>query len=284
LIKPVLLSVLITCYNREDYIGEAIESVLASSFQNFELIISDDASTDKTLLIAKAYQAKDSRIRILVNDRNTGQFANRNKAASHASGEYIKFLDSDDVIYPYSLQIMMDAMLQYPDAGLGFCEKYRESSVPYPYLINPKEVYLTHYLKHELLMIGPSGLIIKKDSFKAVHGFEEYGMPSDNHLALKIAARNPVVGLQRDLFWWRIHEGQVFSLNKANHQNVLNNYQFNVDLLKNYSPLSEEENKMIIRNQKKIFYRNLVNILLKGKTQTVFSLFRQYRSSKYYPG
>ena len=65
--KPIV-SVLMTAYNRENYIGEAIESVLASTLQDFELIIVDDCSKDKTVDIAKSYEAKDSRIKIYIND------------------------------------------------------------------------------------------------------------------------------------------------------------------------------------------------------------------------
>ena len=277
----VLVSILMTAYNREEYIAEAIESVLASSFTDFELIIADDGSTDATVDLVKSYLAKDQRIKLIVNERNLGQFANRNKAAAVATGKYIKYVDSDDIIYPYSLQVMMDAMLRFPQAGLGFCVKYKDSEKPYPYLLAPATAFLTHYLQGELLMIGPSGLIIKKEAFDAVMGFEEYGMPSDNHLTLKIAGRYPVVALQRDLFWWRLHTGQAFSLNRKNYQLILKNYLFNTDILQHYSPLQAKENRKIVWNQKKIFYVNLINLCFKKiKPALAVSLFRQYLKQK----
>ncbi len=276
-----MLSVIITSYNRQDFIAAAIESVLASTYKDFELIISDDGSVDKTVEIIKAYAQSDRRIKIFISEQNKGQFANRNIAASFAHGKYIKYLDSDDIIYPYSLQIMMDAMLKFPEAGLGFSIKYEDSSKPYPYLVQPGEAFLTHYLQHELLMIGPSGLIIKKEAFDAVNGFEFFGMPSDNHLALKIAGRYPVVALQRDLFWWRLHPQQVFSHNIGNHQNILNNYLFNTDILLPHSPLEESQNKIIFRNQEKIFFTNLLKLVFKkAKPLAALSLYRQYRMLK----
>ena len=75
-----LVSILMTCYNREKYIGEAIESVLASSYTNLELIIVDDHSSDNTVGIARAYAAKDSRVNVYVNELNLGDYPNRNKA------------------------------------------------------------------------------------------------------------------------------------------------------------------------------------------------------------
>ncbi|HEV2714429.1 MAG TPA: glycosyltransferase family A protein, partial [Terriglobales bacterium] len=94
-----LVSVLMTAYNREKYIAEAIESVLASNFKDFELIIVDDCSKDRTAEIARRYTS-DSRVQVHVNEKNLGDYPNRNRAASLARGKYLKYLDSDDVIYP----------------------------------------------------------------------------------------------------------------------------------------------------------------------------------------
>ena len=98
-----LVSVLMTAYNRELYIAEAIESVLQSSYTNFELIIVDDVSTDSTISIAKKYSEIDKRVYVYQNETNLGDYDNRNKAASFAKGMLYKYLDSDDVIYPYSI-------------------------------------------------------------------------------------------------------------------------------------------------------------------------------------
>ena len=270
------LSILVTAYNREKFIGQAIQSVLNSTYTNFELIIVDDASTDDTVSVARQFEF-DSRVKVFVNNQNLGQFENRNFAASLATGVYIKYLDSDDILYPFSLAIMMEAMLRYPDAALGICEKYRETSQPYPFVISPVDAIAIHYLKRELLMIGPSGTIMKRLTFCEVGGFENYAMPSDNHLTLKLAAKFPTVMLQRDLFWWRQHHNQVTTKNINNFQNIFNNYLFNTDILLRYSPLSSRDNKQIIRNQKKIFFVNLYKIIFKkGKLQTGISLYRQY--------
>src|SRR6266404_3983608 len=115
---PPTVSVLTTAYNREKYIAQAIESVLASSFKDFELIIVDDCSKDHTVEIARRYTG-DSRVQIHVNERNLGQFQNRNHAASLARGKYLKYLDSDDFIYPHGVAVMVDAMERFPDAALA---------------------------------------------------------------------------------------------------------------------------------------------------------------------
>ena len=94
-----LVSVLMTAYNREKYIEEAIGSVLASTYTYFELIIVDDCSKDKTVEIAKKYERMDERVKVYINETNLGDYPNRNKAASYASGEYLKYVDSDDLVY-----------------------------------------------------------------------------------------------------------------------------------------------------------------------------------------
>src|ERR1041384_7268362 len=99
-----LVSVLMTAYNREDYIAEAIESVLASTYTNFELIIVDDCSSDNTVAIAKEYKAKDKRIKVYVNEKNLGDYPNRNKAASYANGDFLMYVDSDDKILTDGIQ------------------------------------------------------------------------------------------------------------------------------------------------------------------------------------
>ncbi|WP_315819845.1 glycosyltransferase family 2 protein [Paraflavitalea speifideaquila] len=96
-----LVSILMTSYNRQQYIGEAIKSVLESTYKNFELIVVDDCSKDKTVELAKHYEAHDARVKVYVNEQNLGDYPNRNKAASYASGKYLKYVDADDTLYPW---------------------------------------------------------------------------------------------------------------------------------------------------------------------------------------
>ncbi len=83
---PPLVSVLITVFNRECYLAAAVDSVLAQTMQDFEIVIVDDCSTDGSVDIARAYAARDPRIRFFRNDRNLGDYPNRNKAAGLATG------------------------------------------------------------------------------------------------------------------------------------------------------------------------------------------------------
>src|SRR4051794_39573356 len=105
-----LVSVLMTAYNRQQFIAEAIESVLGSTYKNFELIICDDSSTDDTLAIAKRYALRDERVKVYSNPKRLGQFPNRNRSSEYAKGKYIKYLDSDDIILPDGLEYCVTEM------------------------------------------------------------------------------------------------------------------------------------------------------------------------------
>ena len=87
-----MLSVLMTAFNREDYITEAIESVLSSTYKNIELIIVDDKSTDTTVKIIRQYQIKDERIKLFINEINIGDYPNRNKAVYNTLEQIVLFL------------------------------------------------------------------------------------------------------------------------------------------------------------------------------------------------
>ncbi|MEO8414525.1 MAG: glycosyltransferase family 2 protein [Ginsengibacter sp.] len=95
-----LVSVLMTAYNREKYIAPAIESVSASTYNNFELIIVYDGSSNNTVNIAKSFASIDHRVSVYVNEKNLGDYPNRNKAASYAKGKYLKYVDSDVISIP----------------------------------------------------------------------------------------------------------------------------------------------------------------------------------------
>src|SRR5690242_8840441 len=116
MINPPTVSILMTAFNRERYIGEAIESVLCSSYADFELVIVDDASSDHTVEIANKYAEEDKRIKVFVNEKNVGDYPNRNKAAQYSTGKYIKYVDSDDKLYREGLQNCIAWMEDAPEA------------------------------------------------------------------------------------------------------------------------------------------------------------------------
>lgn len=113
-----LVSILIPVYNRETIVGRAIDSALAQTYKNIEIIICDNASTDCTWDILQEYQQKDKRIRIFRNESNVGPVRNWKECLNHARGEFVKFLWSDDEILPTFVETMLKPMQN--DARVGF--------------------------------------------------------------------------------------------------------------------------------------------------------------------
>lgn len=131
-----LVSVIMPSYNAEKYIDEAIRSVIAQTYTNWELFVIDDGSTDRTARIAQSYAEKDSRVIFRQNSHNMGTANTRNIGIRLANGEWIATLDSDDIWHPEKLEIQLKkaqetgALFLYSSYSL-FCEGFRqEYTVP----------------------------------------------------------------------------------------------------------------------------------------------------------
>lgn len=116
------ISIITPCYNAERFLSQTIESVLGQSFADWEQVIVDDGSTDRSAQIAGEYAAKDTRIR-LIRQENRGVNAARNAgfAASARDSAYLLFLDADDLIAPAFLATMASYLETHPGAGMAFC-------------------------------------------------------------------------------------------------------------------------------------------------------------------
>ncbi len=276
-----LVSVLMTAYNREDYIAEAIESVLASTLADFELIIVDDGSKDNTVAIARAYAAKDNRIRLYINEINLGDYPNRNKAASYATGKYLKYLDSDDIIYPTGLSVFVSGMEQFPEAAVGVTSFFGQEVKPFPFLLPPVEAFHYNFYTKGLFDIGPSGLIFNTEKFREVGGFSGKRYVGDTEINLKLAARWPVVRLAGALIFWRQHAGQEF--NAGMHSTGYLELQlpmYEEAFGRPECPLPEDQKKAILQYHRKVAARQIMKIGLQRKDpKLALHFYRKLRLS-----
>lgn len=272
--KP-LVSILMTVYNRQQYIAQAIESVLASTYENFELIIVDDCSGDRSVEIAKAYEAKDNRVKVYMNEKNLGDYPNRNKAASLASGKYIKYLDSDDLIYPHGLEVMVRAMEQFPEAVVGMSFENYDGVNPLPILMQPQESISYHFFHKGLLYQGPSASIYRKDYFDAVGGFDvNYKVAADYHFNLRAASQHSIVFFHRDLIWWRQHEGQEIVVSNKHNDYIIFNYLIHKDILPKAN-VSDDLKQKILYNNEVLMARRFWKMLLSMKLKSYFFVSRK---------
>ncbi|MGF1688930.1 glycosyltransferase, partial [Photobacterium japonica] len=118
--KKPLITVIVPCYNAEKTIECTVRSVLSQTYQNFELILVDDFSTDNTLLKIKEIAGTDPRIVVISNSENLGQGISRNNGIDIAKGEYISFLDADDIFEVDFLSVLYSALVE-ADADISEC-------------------------------------------------------------------------------------------------------------------------------------------------------------------
>lgn len=115
-----LVSIIMPAYNAQAYVEESIDSVLQQTFQDWELFVIDDCSSDGTFAKAERVAQKDSRIRVLRNEINSGVAKTRNRGIDLSKGAYIAFLDSDDVWHPEKLQRQLEKLAE-TNADIGYC-------------------------------------------------------------------------------------------------------------------------------------------------------------------
>lgn len=254
-----LVSVLMTAYNREQYIAEAIESVLESTYTNFELIIVDDCSKDTSLSIANDFSKSDKRVKVFKNEYNLGDYANRNRAASYANGFYLMHCDSDDKIFKDGIQKCVEAMLQFPEAPFGMYLYFREKDAQ-PFFMTSKEAIKQHFFQQPFLSIGPGGTIVTKSFFEKINGYpEKYGPSGDMYFNLKCAVHAPIVMLPFDFLFYRRHDQQEIN---NSYSYLVNNYAYLRDALNDLPiPLQSDQIKWIGKKNKRRFIVNIFNFL-----------------------
>ena len=186
-----LVSVIIPTYNRGWIIKEAIDSILAQDYTEFELIVVDDGSTDHTSDVLDSYGDD---IKVLF-QKNKGVSAARNRGIAEASGKFIAFLDSDDLWLPQKLTVQIEFFNQTPDALICQTE---EVWIRNGLRVNPKKRHkkpsgMIFNPSLELCLVSPSAVMIRRSLFGRVGKFDET-LPAceDYDLWLRISCRFPV--------------------------------------------------------------------------------------------
>ncbi len=170
-----MVSVIIPTHNRGDVICRSIESVLAQEYQDFEIIVVDDASTDETK--AKIEKMKDFRVRYIRSEKKVGANGARNIGIHHAKGEFIAFQDSDDVWHADKLKKQLH-MLEHQDVSVVFC-RYNRKQLDGGEQIIPNANFTKAQLQNDLKkilaqgnVIGTPTLILKKECFDKIGNFD----------------------------------------------------------------------------------------------------------------
>jgi glycosyltransferase involved in cell wall biosynthesis len=217
-----LVTICIAAFNAEKYIGKAVESALAQNYQNIEILICDDGSTDNTIEIIEAY--KSANISILKNKNNLGYLRTFNKLLYAANGEYISFLDADDFIDERKILLQVDYLNVNPSVYLVGTGVFRtdESGVvvgqeKYP----SKSSEITNHLNsHVGVCFCGSSVMIRKDIVTSIGGYREFfiGCPAEDYDWIRrISEQYECSNIDESLYFYRYADG---SLTKKVHYDL----------------------------------------------------------------
>ena len=206
------VSVVIATYNRSALLQETIESVLKQSFQDFELIVVDDGSTDDTEAALKSYG---DRLRYF-RQENRGPSAARNFGVTQARAAWISIQDSDDICAPDHLEILYRCAERNPDLGMVFAngayidDPGGKNIIPQKKSkrLAEKGVRLSDLFSTSIVRLQAA--LLSKKAFLAVGGLDEsLRIAMDLDLALRFFMRFPVLYIDRIVFFYRRHEGNI---------------------------------------------------------------------------
>lgn len=171
--KP-LVSIIIPAYNMEAYLKDAIESALAQTWPNCEIIVVNDGSKDKTEEIAKSFE---SRGVILINQENKGLAGARNTGIKNARGNYIALLDADDLFLPEKIEKQVEYLEGHSGCGVSYCGLYHfYEDRPKDLLSLDYNFYSGEMAKNNILyknFINPLSVVIRKESTDKIGLFNE---------------------------------------------------------------------------------------------------------------
>lgn len=224
------VSVIIIFLNTGQFIQEAIESVFAQTFPDWELLLVDDGSTDKSTQIARLFADRyPERVLYLehAGHQNHGKSASRNLGLRHASGEYIAFLDADDVWLPSQIEQQVAILEAQPRAAMVYGSTYYwyswsgkdqnhqgdfvyDLGVPPNTLIEPPELFNRFFLEQSAAIPSPCSILVRRQVFTEIGNFEErfqgiYNIYEDQTFYAKVCLQAPVFVADERWGWYRQH-------------------------------------------------------------------------------
>jgi filamentous hemagglutinin family protein len=199
------ISILITAYNREQYLSAAIESVLTQTYKDFELLIWDDGSTDRSLEISQSYARQDDRVRV-ISTEHQGIARTRKAAIAQMVGKYIGWVDSDDILAPTALAETVAVLEAHPKTGLVYTD----------YLDTDPTGQISGYGSRCRIPYSPQRLLvdfmtfhfrlIRRDVFERIGGIDESSQYAyDYDLCLRLSEATQVRRLKKPLYFYRNH-------------------------------------------------------------------------------
>lgn len=209
-----VISVLMSVFNNVETLEQAIKSIVEQDYRDWELIIIDDASTDKTFSLLKRFQNKDSRIKLFQNDKNIGLSHSLNKAFAASSGKYIARMDADDSCYPSRLGLQKEYLEEHPNIDVVGCNAdiVDERGIQ----ITTTNMPLTpEKIRQSIIRINPlihPSVMIKRSFFEAMGGYNgELRKKQDYDLWLRGVDNHQFANLDLPLIRYRIKNADTLA-------------------------------------------------------------------------
>ncbi len=215
-----LASIIMAVYNSEPFLAEAIESALAQTYRPNEIVVVDDGSSDQSADIARSYEE----VRYIY-QTNQGPAVARNRGLAIAQGEFISFLDPDDLWLPNKLAVQVEHLIEHPDVGFNICriENFLEPEVDLP--PGGGDVPL---MKQQINLIT---MVVRRDVFSQVGDFDPgYSVAHDFDWVTRAKDLGvPVTILPDVLMQRRIHETNMSHDTQASRENVFRLIKASID-------------------------------------------------------
>lgn len=240
------ISVIMPCYNGVEYIAASVASALGQTFDEIELVVVNDGSTDCSMQVLEA--VRDSRLKT-INQLHQGVCAARNQGLTTSTGAYIAFLDADDTWRPDCLEKLYAALQSRPDAMLAYCgwqnlglEGERGKPFVPPNYEGPDKV--------ESLLGGCPwpihAALTRRAAIEEAGGLDERFPTSEDYgLWLRIATRHTITRVPEVLAFYHHHEGQQATKNRA--QTARNHWLVQREFLRQYPVITEQLGSRLIR-------------------------------------
>lgn len=213
-----MISVIMSTYNEEKYIETSLKSLLHQSFQDFEIIIVDDASTDSTRQLIQGLS--DERIHLICNEENQGLTKNLNKALNYAKGKYIARMDGDDIALRERFEKQYQYMENHPKTMLVSCytKSFGDSDLVFA-LPDDSEILRVRMLVRPVY--AHPGFMMRRELVDAGYCYnEEYRTAQDYEFASRVAQKNKIGLVPEVLLLYRVHKKQISA--KAGNQQFNN--------------------------------------------------------------
>ncbi|MEO6795577.1 MAG: glycosyltransferase family 2 protein [Candidatus Dormibacter sp.] len=232
-----LVSVCIPVYNGEAFLDRCLAAIVKQTYANLDILVVDNHSTDGTAAVLKTWGTRDARIRVVINGRNIGLVPNRNRCIELAQGEWIKFMDVDDVLAPNAVQRLVEAadgshrmaisrrLFVYEDVADAQRELMEQEVrrfelrelLPGRSLISPEEVAKLALVYRGRNFVGePTAVMMHRSVFDEFGSFnEDLVQIPDLEYWLRVGLHTGIVYIDEPLSCFRIHNGAASTANQA---------------------------------------------------------------------